>query len=181
MTEPPHIRRLTYSDLPQVMAIERRAFPTPWSLAMFVLDLSKPSGISLAAVRDARVVGYTVCSRYDTVWHLMNVAVDDRHRRQGIATRLLTHLFAEADRPGEQYTLEVRLSNRPAIEMYERFGFRGAGRRRGYYHDNKEDALIMWRTAALDHAAGGQPEAAETDGSMPERERAGQPERHAPA
>ncbi|MBA3301208.1 MAG: hypothetical protein H0T15_05010, partial [Thermoleophilaceae bacterium] len=56
-------------------------------------------------------------------------------------------LFESADREGEQYTLEVRTSNAPAIAMYERFGFRSAGVRRGYYHDNKEDALIMWRTA----------------------------------
>ena len=139
-------RPLTYADLPQVIAIERRAFPTPWSLAMFVLELSKPTGICLAAVEDGQVVGYVVCSRYDTVWHVMNIAVDDRLRRQGIARRLLEALFAEADAPGEQYTLEVRVSNDAAIKMYERFGFRSAGVRRGYYHDNREDALIMWRT-----------------------------------
>ena len=86
MSDRLEIRRLSYADLPQVVAIERRAFPTPWSLAMFVLELSKPSGICLAALRDGRIVGYLVCSRYDTVWHLMNVAVDDRLRRQGIAT-----------------------------------------------------------------------------------------------
>ena len=141
------IRPLTYADLPQVIAIERRAFTTPWSLAMFVLELSKPSGICLAALRDERIVGYMICSRYDTVWHVMNVAVDDRLVRQGIATALMDHLFAEADGPGEQYTLEVRTSNQAAILLYERFGFRAAGRRRGYYHDNREDAVIMWRTA----------------------------------
>ena len=140
------IRPLTYADLPQVIAIERRAFPTPWSLAMFVLELSKPSGICLAALTDERLVGYLVCSRYDTVWHLMNIAVDDRLRRQGIATTLLERLFEQADRPSEQYTLEVRTSNDAAIRLYERFGFRAAGRRRAYYHDNREDALIMWRT-----------------------------------
>jgi [ribosomal protein S18]-alanine N-acetyltransferase len=146
------IRRLTYADLPQVIAIERRAFPTPWSLAMFVLELSKPSGICLAALRDDRIVGYLVCSRYDTVWHLMNVAVDERLRREGIGTALLEQLFERADRPGTQYTLEVRLSNDAAIPLYERFGFHSAGLRRGYYHDNKEDALIMWRTVAADRA-----------------------------
>ncbi len=146
MTTPPEIRRLTYADLPQVIAIERRAFTTPWSLAMFVLELSKPSGICLAAVRDDRIVGYLVCSRYDTIWHLMNVAVDDRLRRHGIAIALIDHLFALADQPGEQYTLEVRTSNESAIRLYERFGFHAAGRRRGYYHDNREDAVIMWRT-----------------------------------
>ena len=140
------IRRLTYADLPQVIAIERRAFPTPWSLAMFVLELSKPSGICLAATIDERIVGYVVCSRYDTVWHVMNVAIDDRLLRQGIATTLMERLFELADRPNEQYTLEVRTSNEAAIRLYERFGFRAAGRRRGYYHDNREDALIMWRT-----------------------------------
>ena len=139
------IRRLSYADLPQVIAIERRAFPTPWSLAMFVLELSKPSGICLAALREGRIVGYLICSRYDTVWHVMNVAVDDRLRRERIATSLLTRLFERADTPGEQYTLEVRTSNAPAIALYERFGFRSAGLRRGYYHDNKEDAVIMWR------------------------------------
>jgi [ribosomal protein S18]-alanine N-acetyltransferase len=143
--EPLEIRRLSYADLPQVIAIERRAFPTPWSLAMFVLELSKPSGICLAALREGRIVGYLICSRYDTVWHVMNVAVDDRLRREGIATTLLSHLFERADEPGEQYTLEVRMSNAPAIALYERFGFRSAGLRRGYYHDNKEDAVIMWR------------------------------------
>jgi ribosomal-protein-alanine N-acetyltransferase len=140
------IRRLTYADLPQVIAIERRAFPTPWSLAMFVLELSKPSGICLAALIEERLVGYLVCSRYDTIWHLMNIAVDDRLRRQGIATAMLERLFELADRPSEQYTLEVRTSNEDAIRLYERFGFRTAGRRRAYYHDNREDALIMWRT-----------------------------------
>ena len=139
------IRRLTYADLPQVIAIERRAFPTPWSLAMFVLELSKPSGICLAALREDRIVGYLVCSRYDTVWHLMNVAVDDRLLRQGIASALLERLFERADQPGEQYTLEVRQSNTPAISLYGGYGFRDAGIRRGYYHDNQEDALIMWR------------------------------------
>ena len=75
MTAPPtaavEIRRLTYADLPQVVAIERRAFPTPWSLAMFVLELSKASGICLAAFVEHELAGYLVCSRYDTVWHIM--------------------------------------------------------------------------------------------------------------
>jgi len=140
------IRQLTYADLPQVIAIERRAFPTPWSLAMFVLELSKPSGICLATLEDGVIVAYLVCSRYDTVWHLMNVAVDPHRRRQGIASALLDTLFEQADKPSEQYTLEVRRSNDAAIRLYERFGFRAAGRRRAYYHDNREDALIMWRT-----------------------------------
>ena len=91
--EPPAIRRLTYADLPQVVAIERRSFPTPWSLAMFVLELSKPAGVCLAAFEDETMVGYLICSRYDTVWHLMNVSVDPSRRRQGIASALLASLI----------------------------------------------------------------------------------------
>jgi len=140
------IRRLTYADLPQVIAIERRSFPTPWSLAMFVLELSKPSGICLAARRERGIVGYLVCSRYDTVWHLMNVSVDPAQRRCGVATALMNTLLERVDDPGAQHTLEVRPSNRAAISLYEKFGFRSAGLRRRYYHDNGEDALIMWRT-----------------------------------
>jgi ribosomal-protein-alanine N-acetyltransferase len=146
------IRRLIYADLPHVIAIERRSFPTPWSLAMFVLELSKASGICLAALEGDQLVGYCVCSRYDTVWHLMNIAVDPDHRRDRIAAALLTRLFEEADGPGEQYTLEVRPSNAGAIALYESFDFKRAGLRKGYYHDNKEDALIMWRTLGADSA-----------------------------
>ena len=141
------IRRLTYADLPQVIAIERRAFPTPWSLAMFVLELSKPGGQCLAVRRDGALTGYVICSRYEEVWHIMNVAVDPRELRQGIATALLENLIG---RLGEdaRMTLEVRPSNHAAIALYEKFGFLAAGTRRRYYQDNGEDALIMWRTPA---------------------------------
>jgi ribosomal-protein-alanine N-acetyltransferase len=88
-----------------------------------------------------------VCSRYDTVWHVMNVAVDPDRRRRGIATALIAALL---DRIGGdvQVTLEVRRSNGGAIALYERFGFRSAGVRPRYYADNGEDAVIMWRTTA---------------------------------
>jgi [ribosomal protein S18]-alanine N-acetyltransferase len=142
------VRRLTYADLPQIVAIERRAFPAPWSLAMFVLELSKPSGICLAAVDGERVVGYLVCSRYDTVWHVMNVAAHPERRREGIATTLLTRLLERIDDPHAQLTLEVRRSNAGAIALYEGFRFRAAGVRRRYYQDNGEDAVVMWRTPA---------------------------------
>jgi ribosomal-protein-alanine N-acetyltransferase len=143
------IRRLTYADLPQVIALERRAFPTPWSLAMFVLELSKPSGICLAAMRDGRLAGYLICSRYDRVWHIMNVAVDPDHRRQGLATALINRLLERVADGGDteaRFTLEVRRSNAGAIDLYERFGFKIAGLRRRYYQDNGEDAFVMWRT-----------------------------------
>ena len=72
----------------------------------------------------------------------MNVAIHPDRRRQGIARDLIEQLFEETG-PSARITLEVRVSNAPAIEMYERFGFKHAGRRRRYYHDNGEDALIM--------------------------------------
>jgi ribosomal-protein-alanine N-acetyltransferase len=140
------IRRLAYGDLPAVISIERRSFPTPWSLAMFVLELSKPSGICLAAIDTEGLAGYLVCSRYDEVWHLMNVAVEPDRRRQGVASVLIERLFDQND-PDARYTLEVRTSNQVAIQMYQGFGFHAAGTRRRYYRDTGEDALIMWREA----------------------------------
>jgi ribosomal-protein-alanine N-acetyltransferase len=151
------IRALAYPDLPEVLAIERRVFPTPWSLAMFVLELSKQTGICLAAcerfesedgIRSERLAGYLICSRYDTVWHVMNVAVDLRRQRMGLASRLLAELYARVGDEGARFTLEVRRSNAVAIHLYEREGFRAAGTRRRYYQDNGEDALVMWRTPA---------------------------------
>jgi ribosomal-protein-alanine N-acetyltransferase len=143
LTQEVRVRRLAYSDLPGVIAIERRSFPTPWSLAMFVLELSKPSGICLAATAGEELLGYLICSRYDQVWHLMNIAVAPEHRRGGVAGQLMRRLFEEGGRK-LPFTLEVRVSNQEAIGMYERFGFRSAGVRPRYYHDNGEDALIMW-------------------------------------
>ncbi|MGP0101298.1 MAG: ribosomal protein S18-alanine N-acetyltransferase [Solirubrobacteraceae bacterium] len=150
---PVEIGRLSYPDLPQVIAIERRVFPTPWSLAMFVLELSKQSGICLAAsVREAsgqrRLVAYLICSRYDTVWHVMNVAVDSDYQRRGLASALLAELYQRVGDSRARFTLEVRRSNHVAIHLYEREGFRAAGMRRRYYQDNGEDALVMWRTPA---------------------------------
>ena len=147
------IRRLVYPDLPQVIAIERRVFPTPWSLAMFVLELSKQSGICLAAMTRStgggrRLIGYLICSRYETVWHVMNIAVDAERQRQGVASALLAELYERVGDETARYTLEVRRSNQLAIGLYEREGFRAAGLRRCYYQDNGEDALVMWRTPA---------------------------------
>lgn len=143
----PTIRRLAYPDLPDVIGIERQCFPTPWSLAMFVLELSKPAGVCLALEEDGILAGYLVCSRFEDVWHLMNVSVDPQRRRRGHAAALIDELL---ERLGDEarLTLEVRPSNSAAIALYERYGFLSAGRRKSYYHDNGEDALIMWRTPA---------------------------------
>ncbi len=146
--KPVEIRRLLYTDLPQVISIERRVFPTPWSLAMFVLELSKQTGVCLAAVSGRRLIGYLICARYDTVWHLMNVAIDLDHQRTGVASALLAELYTRVEDEDARFTLEVRRSNVIAIRLYEREGFRAAGVRRRYYQDNGEDALVMWRTPA---------------------------------
>ncbi len=138
------VRTLSFSDLPQVIAIERRAFSSPWSLAMFVLELSKPSGICLVAVQRGQIVGYVICGRYDEAFHVMDIAVDPDGRRAGVASALLDAVIARAGEDAN-YTLEVRVSNAGAIALYERYGFRGVGTRPRYYADNGEDAIIMWR------------------------------------
>ena len=103
------------------------------------------------------LVGYLVISRYVDAWHVMNLAVTEPYRRRGVARTLLDQLFevtAADERRG--YTLEVRVSNEGAIKLYEAMGFVSRGVRRGYYTDNREDALIMWRDpVAAEHAEAG--------------------------
>ena len=139
-------RRLELRDLNAIEEIERASYPTPWSRSMFAGELAKPASVCLGAFEDGRLVGYMIISRYVDAWHVMNVAVAPEQRRQGIAERLLCELF---DRTGVEdrrgYTLEVRVSNATAIALYERLGFTSRGLRRGYYTDNREDALIMWK------------------------------------
>jgi ribosomal-protein-alanine N-acetyltransferase len=140
------IRRLALDDLDDVESIEKRAYRTPWSRSMFASELAKPASICLGAFEGERLVGYVINSRYVDAWHVMNVAVSPSHQRRGIATQLLEHLF-DLTRDDERrgYTLEVRMSNADAIRLYEKLGFERRGIRRGYYTDNREDALIMWR------------------------------------
>jgi len=138
------IRQLSHPDLPRVIAIERRAFPTPWSLSMFVLELSKPSGIHLTAINDDHMLGYVICARYDETFHIMNIATDPDHRRQGVGSALLEAVVGAAGHDAS-FTLEVRVSNAAAIGLYKRYGFQAVGTRRRYYADNGEDAIIMWR------------------------------------
>jgi ribosomal-protein-alanine N-acetyltransferase len=142
------LRSLTLAHLGEIEQIEKSAYPTPWSRTMFASELAKPSSICLGAFEGDRLIGYIVNSRYVDAWHVMNVAVDPDHRRRGIATKLLERLFELTKNDGRRgYTLEVRVSNLGAIELYESLGFERRGMRRGYYTDNREDALIMWREA----------------------------------
>ena len=145
------VRELELRDLSAIEAIEKRAYPTPWSRSMFASELAKPSSLCLGAFEQdtGKLIGYLIISRYVDAWHVMNVAVDPDYHRRGIATALLNRLFdltAGDERRG--YTLEVRVSNQDAIDLYEKLGFESRGVRRGYYTDNREDALIMWREAA---------------------------------
>ena len=143
------IRRLTYADLPQVIAIERRAFPTPWSLAMFVLELSKPSGVCLAARRDKRLVGYLVCSRYET-----RLAHHERGRRprrpagrRGDAP-CSSSCWSASTTARRATRWRCGAPTRPRSRSTSASASAPPGTRRRYYQDNGEDALIMWRTPA---------------------------------
>ena len=143
------IRPLGLSDLTAIDSIEQRAYRTPWSRSMFASELAKHTSICLGAFEGDQLIGYIVNSRYVDAWHVMNVAVAGGRRRRGIATALLERLFElTADDAQRGYTLEVRVSNAGAIRLYERLGFEQRGLRRGYYTDNREDALIMWRDPA---------------------------------
>ena len=141
------LRRLELRDLDEIERIEQASYPTPWSRSMFATELAKPSSLSLGAVDESGLlVGYLVLSRYVDAWHVMNVAVAPGRRREGIASALLRQLIDETRSDARRgYTLEVRVSNADAIRLYEKLGFRASGVRRGYYTDNREDALIMWK------------------------------------
>ena len=141
-------RRLELRDLNAIERIERQSYPTPWSRSMFAGELAKPSSISLGAFEPetGELLGYLIISRYVDAWHVMNLAVAPAHRRKHIASLLLEQLFEVTAGQGRRgYTLEVRVSNDVAIKLYEEAGFKARGIRRGYYTDNREDALIMWR------------------------------------
>jgi ribosomal-protein-alanine N-acetyltransferase len=140
------IQRLDLVDVDAIDEIEQRSMPAPWSRMMFVSEIAKPASICLGAFVDDKLIAYVIVSRYVDAWHVMNLVVAPENRRQGIAKRLLNAVFeAAGDDDTRGFTLEVRVSNDAAICLYENLGFRGQGVRRGYYTDNREDALIMWR------------------------------------
>ncbi|MGD9571624.1 MAG: ribosomal protein S18-alanine N-acetyltransferase [Thermoleophilia bacterium] len=140
------VRDMRRGDVPQVMVIEAASSATPWTRAMFLSELGRPGTIDLVADRGGDVLGYIMVSRYADVWHILNVVVREAHRGQGIGGRLIDALFERAGgRPHLGYTLEVRVSNASAIHLYRTKGFLEHGIRPGYYSDNGEDAIIMWR------------------------------------
>ncbi len=140
-----------------VLRIEQQVYPRPWSLGLYLGELSNPAKRIYAVARvDTTVVGYAGMMLLGTDGHVTTVAVDPQWHRNHIASRLLLLLSRQAaSRDIENLTLEVRASNRGAQEMYRRFGFAPGGVRRNYYVENNEDAIVMWAhdIGRADHAA----------------------------
>lgn len=137
-------------DINAMLRIERRSFASPWPRAFFEKELSGelPQSRTTAAWLNRKLAAYCVAWRAADETHIVNFAVHPNLRRQGIGKALVRHVFAEARRSkAPRVTLEVRVSNRPAIRLYESMGFRIAAIRKGYYRDNGEDAYIMWTDA----------------------------------
>ena len=130
--------------VPQIAVLEQLCFSDPWPEAAIAPELENPLSFWLVALCGDRVVGYVGSQSVLGEADIMNVAVDPSCRRMGIAEKLLRSLQAElTDRQVHSLTLEVRASNIPAITLYEKLGFLGVGRRPNYYHNPKEDALIL--------------------------------------
>ncbi len=129
-----------------IMAIERQVYPRPWSPNLFLSEMADPRNRSyLVAKLGKDVVGYGGIMSYGDEAHVTTIAVDPRHHRRKIGTRLLYELIQEGLRMGAQaISLEVRVSNWGAQRLYSRFGFRPVGVRKGYYQETGEDALVMW-------------------------------------
>ena len=140
------IEPMQAADLDDVDAIERHSFKAPWPRQVFVDELAR-EWARVDVARDAgRVVGFCNYWLVKDEVHLLAIATHPDRRRAGVGRRLMDHLLDVARaRASVLVTLEVRRSNVPAIALYERLGFQSRGIRRGYYTDNREDALIMWK------------------------------------
>ena len=144
-----HIAPMRRRHLRGVVRIESQVYPRPWSHSLFVSELALRSSRAYVVAKVGReVVGYAGLMMSLTDGHVTTIAVDPAWHRHEIGTRLLLTLAHEAiDRGALAMTLEVRLSNRGAQELYKRFGFSAVGVRKGYYADTGEDALVMWSYA----------------------------------
>lgn len=139
------VREMREEDVEGVLLVENRSFTIPWSGRMFLDELNNPLVLYFVATYDATVVGYAGIWIIADEGHITNIAVDPSWRRQQIATALIqkiTNIAAGNKLRG--LTLEVRAGNTPAISLYKGFGFRVEGRRKAYYRDTQEDALVMW-------------------------------------
>ncbi|HIU26697.1 MAG TPA: ribosomal protein S18-alanine N-acetyltransferase [Candidatus Copromorpha excrementigallinarum] len=146
------IRQADVGDAEAIYQIERLCFPDPWSRDSLIYELGEnPRAFYIVAVLDEKVVGYAGMWWIEDEGHITNVAVMPGYRNrkigQGIVDVMLDFTSGEGIR---HHTLEVRRSNEAAIKLYEKMGFRTEGVRRGYYLNNGEDALIMWRHGQSD-------------------------------
>ena len=141
-----HLVPMRRRHLRSVLRIEALVYPRPWSLSLFMSELALRSTRAYWVARvDGAVVGYCGLMVTGEDGHVTTLAVDPAMHRRGIGTRLLLALTGEAIRRGVTgLTLEVRMGNKPAQELYRKFGFRPAGVRRNYYVETNEDALVMW-------------------------------------
>jgi ribosomal-protein-alanine N-acetyltransferase len=140
------IQRMRRRHLRGVMAIERQVYPRPWSPSLFLSEMTDPRNRTYLVARLGRdVVGYGGVMVHRDEAHITTIAVDPAHHRRKIGTRLLYELVSEGIRMGASaVSLEVRVSNHGAQNLYRRFGFRPVGIRKGYYQETGEDALVMW-------------------------------------
>jgi len=143
------ITKMTAAHVSQVAELERQCFHDPWSERSIASELSNPLALWLVAVEGDTVVGYVGSQTVPPETDMMNVAVNLERRREGIAERLIDALVTELKAIGStSLALEVRASNVPAIRLYEKLGFLEVGRRKNYYRNPREDALILrkeWR------------------------------------
>ena len=141
-----HLVPLRRRHLRSVIRIEAQVYPRPWSLPLFMSEISLRNSRYYVAARVGGVVaGYAGLMFNGDEAHVTTIAVDPAWHRHQIGTRLLLELTRESRARGLRHlTLEVRVSNTPAQEMYKKFGFAPAGIRRNYYAETNEDALVMW-------------------------------------
>jgi [ribosomal protein S18]-alanine N-acetyltransferase len=143
--QPIAIEPMRSADLEEVLAIERASFSMPWSRGAFLYELEQNRVARCYVVReDGRLIGYICLWEVADEVHITNVAVHPDLRRRGVGRSLLSAVLDDArQRKLRLVVLEVRPSNAEALGLYESFGFRVVGRRRGYYYDTGEDALVM--------------------------------------
>ena len=135
---------LDSSWLGQLLAIERQSFPRPWSRELFLDEFRKSYSVIFGLVEQSTLIAYNVSNIIGDDLHILSIAVHPSRRRLGLGRALLRKVIAEAAQRGlHQIHLEVRASNSAAISLYQDAGFCEVGRRRGYYSDNGEDALLF--------------------------------------
>lgn len=138
------IEKMKKEDIDQVILIEQDSFSDPWSKKSFSDDLDNPLALPLTVKSDNKVVGYACLWQIERELQIGNIAVAREHRGKGIGKFLMKQITEQAiKRECRSISLDVRESNKTAIELYEKFGFAVLGRRKSYYRLPKEDALVM--------------------------------------